>query len=99
MSAARPTRGNQTLFVFPDMVKDESIILKIYDSLAAGFTAPLPGQAVPRAKWTLHSAYENPHARHEDGTAPGPRESCEVRLGLGRIVALYCRSSTSYRNR
>ena len=62
------------------MEKDEAIILKIYDSLAAGFTPPSAATGpVPRARWTLHTSFDNPLESIDDGTAPGPRESCEVR--------------------
>ena len=48
------------------------------DSEAMGETkATKPGDRP--APWTLHSAFENPKASHKKGTAPGPRESCEVR--------------------
>ena len=76
---------NQTFFWFSDMKPDEALILKVYDSLAVGET--LPGtaagqqqQPVPNAKWTLHSAFPHPCASAAAGTAPGPRESCEVRV-------------------
>ena len=67
---------NQTFFWFPDMDKDEAMILKIYDSLAVGEAG---SGAVPQARWTLHTAFENPHASVEKGTTTRPRESCEVR--------------------
>ena len=39
---------NQTFFYFPDMATDEAIILKIYDSDAAGATSPRDGQCTHR---------------------------------------------------
>lgn len=69
-------------FWFQDMQVDEAIILKIYDSLAAGATPPASNDAsavLPRARWTLHTAFDHPGHSFADGTAHGPRESCEVR--------------------
>ena len=58
------------------MQKDEAIILKIYDSQSVGAAGDGPA---PTAKWTLHTAFDHPGHSLAQGTAPGPRESCEVR--------------------
>jgi len=75
---------NQTFFWFPDMTKDESIILKIYDSESVGNTTtrapPLkPSDPPPLAKWTLHTAFEHPYFSHDKGTEKECRQSMEVR--------------------
>ena len=49
---------------FPKMRRDEAIIFKVFDSLQDG-----------RARWTAHTAFENPLAPPD---AP-PRESIEIR--------------------
>lgn len=58
----------QRWYYFPDMERDEIILLKCFDSERDG-----------RARWTAHAAFEDP-----DGTDPGlpARESIEVRTLL-----------------
>lgn len=69
---------NQSFFWFPDMTADEAIVLKVYDSEAAGETAgPSPR---PQACWTLHSAFEHPGHSHASGAEARSRESIEVRV-------------------
>lgn len=75
---------NQTFFWFPNMTKDESIILKIYDSESVGNTTtrapPLkPGDPPPLAKWTLHTGFDHPDFSYDKGTAKECRQSMEVR--------------------
>jgi hypothetical protein len=51
-------------FYFPDMTRDETVLIKCYDSLTDG-----------RARFSLHSAFDDPTSPAD---AP-PRESIEVR--------------------
>ena len=64
------------------MTKDEALVLKVYDSEAAGATSPLTknGKRGMLAKWTLHTAFHHPYHSFKRGlNSPSPRESCEVR--------------------
>ena len=74
-------KPEHTFFHFPSMSKDEAIVLKIYDSEAAGATKPTTamGKNGELAKWTLHTAFNHPEHSFKKKQNCGPRESCEVR--------------------
>ena len=75
-------KPEHTFFHFPNMTKDEALVLKVYDSEAAGATSPLTknGKRGMLAKWTLHTAFHHPYHSFKRGlNSPSPRESCEVR--------------------